>query len=168
MFAASLRRRPRAFSLVEIMVAITIIGILASLALPAFKKIVLQSRGSALLNDLRVFAGGYAQYAHSNGSYPASYTTAGGFPATMAGIITPAQWIRETPIGGYYAFLKDNTVGGTQYRALLQVSTSGGSTITFTAPDLLRLDQKSDDGDTATGQFFTNGAALNTYYVIEK
>ena len=39
---------------------------------------------------------------------------------------------------------------GTQYRALLQVSTSGGSTIAFAAADLLRLDQKSDDGDTAT------------------
>lgn len=151
----------------ELMIAVTIIGIMATLARPAFQRVLQQVRGNALMNDFRVFAAGFAQYAHANGGYPASYTTAGGFPATMAGLITPTQWQRRTPIGGNYTFLKDNTIGGVRYRALIQVSGAGATAITFTSAQLLRLDQKSDNGNLTTGQFFTNGAALNTYYVVE-
>lgn len=150
------------------MIVVTIIGILSALARPAFQRIVTLARGNALMNDFRVFATGFAQYAQTNGAFPASYTTAGGFPATMAGLINRSQWTRRSPIGGNYAFLKDNTIGGVRYRALIRVSGSGAAAITFTSADLLRLDRKSDNGNLATGQFFTNGAALNTYYVVEQ
>jgi type II secretory pathway pseudopilin PulG len=152
----------------ELMITVAIIGIVAALARPAFTRVLLQVRGNTLMNDFRVFAGGFAQYAHSNSAYPASYTTAGGFPATMAGLVNQSQWTRLTPIGGNYAFLKDNAIGGVTYRALIRVSGSGATAIKFTSAQLLQLDQKSDNGNLATGQLFTNGAALNTYYVVEK
>lgn len=158
----------RAFSIIELMIAVTIIGILAIIARPAFQQVLLSVRGNTLMNDFRVFAGAYNQYAHANGAYPASYTTAGGFPATMAGLITPTQWQRRTPIGGNYAFLKDNAVGGVTYRALIRVSGSGASAIKFTSAQLLRVDKKSDNGNLTTGLLFTNGAALNTYFVVER
>lgn len=150
------------------MIVVTIIGILAAMARPAFVKVLLSVRGNALINDFRVFNSAFSQYAHTNGAYPASYTTAGGFPTTMNGLINQSQWKRRSPIGGNYAFLKDNTIGGVRYRALLRVSGSGAAKITFTSAQLLRLDQKSDNGNLTTGQIFTNGAALNTYYVIEQ
>jgi len=152
----------------ELMITVTIIGILGALARPAFTRVLTQVRGNALMNDFRVFAAGFAQYAHTNGAYPASYTTTGGFPPTMAGLINQTQWKRRAPIGGNYAFLKDNTIGGVRYRALIRVSGSGAAAITFTSAQLLTLDQKSDNGNLTTGQFFTNGAALNTYYVVEQ
>ena len=86
----------------------------------------------------------------------------------MAGLITPNQWQRRTPIGGNYAFLKDNTIANRTYKALIRVSGSGASAITFTSAQLLKLDQQFDNGSLTTGQLFTNGAALNTYYVVEQ
>jgi len=152
----------------ELMITVTIIGILAVIARPAFTRVLTQVRGNALMNDFRVFAAGFGQYAHANGAYPASYTTAGGFPATMAGLINQTQWQRRAPIGGNYTFLKDNTIGGVSYRALICVSGTGAAAISFTSAQLLSLDKKFDNNNLTTGQFFTNGAALNTYYVIEK
>ncbi len=162
------RRQSGAFSLIELMIVVAIIGIVSALARPAFLRVLQQVRGNAQMNDFRVFAAAFGQYAHSNGAYPASYTTAGGFPVTMNGFINQTQWKRLAPIGGNYAFLKDNTVGGVRYRALIRVSGSGARAITFTSAQLLQLDRKSDNGDLATGQVFTNGAALNTYYVVEQ
>lgn len=83
----------------------------------------------------------------------------------VAIIITPEQRIRQALIGGTDAFLKDNTVASTQCRALIRVSESG-ATVTSAQP--LRVAQKSDDDNLATGQFLTNGAALNTCHVVEK
>jgi len=168
MTPAADRRQLRAFSLMELMITVAIIGIVAALARPATQRVLTQVRGNALMNDFRVFAAGFAQYAHANGAYPASYTTAGGFPATMAGLINQTQWKRLTPIRGNYAFLKDNTIGGVRYRALIRVSGSGTAAITFTSAQLLSLDKKFDNNNLTTGQFFTNGAALNTYYVVDQ
>jgi prepilin-type N-terminal cleavage/methylation domain-containing protein len=163
------RRRPiKAFSILELMIVVTIIGIVSALARPAFTRVLVSVRGNAVMNDFRVFAAAFSQYAHTNGAFPASYTTAGGFPTTMNGLINQTQWKRRAPIGGNYAFLKDNTIGGVRYRALIRVSGSGAAAITFTSAQLLRLDQKSDNGSLTTGQLFTNGAALNTYYVVEQ
>lgn len=162
------RHRFRAFTTIELMIVVTIIGIVSALARPAFLQVLLSVRSNALMNDFRVFSAGFAQYAQTNGAYPASYTKAGGFPPTMQGLINQTQWKRRSPIGGNYAFLKDNSIRGVRYRALLRVSGSGAAKITLTSAQLLRLDRKSDNGNLATGQFFTNGAALNTYYVIEQ
>lgn len=182
----------RAFSLIELMIAVTIIGNLALIATPAFVRSLVQVRGNALLNDLRVFASAFTQYAHVNGSYPASDTSGSVVARTMSGFITAAQWTRETPIGGGYAFLKDTYVGNQQYRALIRVSTTTGSSnsdaslspagtadtrssrstatsaIKLTQAQLQRVDALGDDGNLAAGQFFTSGAALTTYYVVEK
>lgn len=147
---------------------VTIIALLATMGMPAFQRVLLHVRGNALVNDLRVFSAGLLQYAHSNGAYPASSTAAGVFPPEMTGIITPDQWTRNAPIGGNYEFLNDATVAGASYRALIRVSAAAGAEIAFNSTQLLALDQRFDDGSLTGGQLFTNGAALNTYYVVEK
>ena len=157
----------RAFSILELMIAVSIIGVAALLARPAIVRATAQARANALMNDLRVFAAAFSQYAHTQGGFPASYTTAGGFPVAMSGAIQETQWKRRTPIGGHYAFLKDTRVGGVRYRALLRVSGSGAARIAFTAAQLLELDRKFDNGNAGTGQLFTRGAALTTYSVID-
>ena len=161
-------RRPRAFTIVELMIVVTIIALLGAMVMPAFQRVLQHVRGNTLVNDLRVFSAGLLQYAHSNGDYPATSTAAGIFPPEMAGILAPDQWTRSAPIGGNYEFLRDTTVGGVSYRALIRVSAAAGTAIAFTSTQLLALDERFDDGSLTAGQLFTNGAALTTYYVVEK
>lgn len=149
------------------MIVVTIIGILGVMAKAAFERIVVQVRGTALMNDFRVFAAAYGQYAHVNGAYPASYTKVGGFPNVMNGLLPVQQWSAPTPIGGYFAFQKDVTIAGHRYRALLRVKSAGTEKIKFNKTQMQRIDKNFDDGNLGTGQFFTKGAALTLYYVIE-
>lgn len=47
------------FTLVEIGVVVTIIGLLAALSIPALKKARISARNARVMNDFRVFAGAF-------------------------------------------------------------------------------------------------------------
>jgi type IV pilus assembly protein PilA len=55
------------FTLVEIMIVVVIIGLLASMAVPAFQRITLASQEKAVLNNARQLAAGASQYMMENG-----------------------------------------------------------------------------------------------------
>jgi len=66
--AHSLAQKPKAaFTLVEIMIAVVIIGLLASMAMPAFKKIRDSSQDKAVLNNARQLGGAADQYFMESG-----------------------------------------------------------------------------------------------------
>ena len=56
-----------AFTLVEIMIVVVIIGMLAALAIPAFQKIQRASQDKAVLNNARQLAGAADHYYLENG-----------------------------------------------------------------------------------------------------
>src|SRR5258708_26304392 len=62
-----IRNNKAAFTLVEIMIVVAIIGLLASLAIPGFVKARKQSQGRRTLNDARQMDAAVDQWALENG-----------------------------------------------------------------------------------------------------
>ena len=61
------RTSNKGFTLVEIMIVVVIIGLLAAMAIPAFKKVRDNSQTKAILNNLRQLSGAADQYFLENG-----------------------------------------------------------------------------------------------------
>jgi general secretion pathway protein G len=69
------RRRQRGFTLLELLVVMTIIGILAAIAVPALKDSPQRAREAALRGDLYSFRSVIDQYHGDKGNYPADLQT---------------------------------------------------------------------------------------------
>src|SRR5271165_1001267 len=63
----NMKNKNRGFTLVEIMIVVVIIGLLASMAIPAFQKVRTSSQDKAVLNNARQLSGASDQYYLENG-----------------------------------------------------------------------------------------------------
>ncbi len=165
---APLRRTAPAggFSLVEIGMATLIIGVLASLAMPALQRTLQATRVSAVANDLRTFAAAFQHYAQQNGHYPPD-ADIGVMPPLMEGSLGTSSWTHVTPIGGYYNWEYNRISAGVQYRAGIGIRTKLPSSVTTDRTLLLAIDRLIDDGNLATGSFFL-GIGNEPFLAIER
>jgi len=62
-----MKTRNKGFTLVEIMIVVVIIGLLASMAIPAFQKVRSSSQDKAVLNNARQLSAASDQYYLENG-----------------------------------------------------------------------------------------------------
>ncbi len=69
---AARRRRAAGFTLLELIVVVTVIGILATIALPALKNVPRRAAESVLKTDLRAMRDVIDQYYADQGNYPPS------------------------------------------------------------------------------------------------
>jgi len=146
----------RGFTLVEIMVVVTLIGLLCAIAAPAYQRLVKRTKLTSIRNDLRAASGAIQIYSFERGAWPPDGV--GGWPTDLIGYLPPPdRWNQVTPIGGTWAWALDTD--GT--KAALRINN-------FTLPlaQMTDLDALVDDGDTTTGELFINGASL--IYAIEK
>lgn len=142
-----------AFSLVEVSVAILIISVLAALAVPSWKKSLVSAHATAVVNDLRVFAGAFQAHAHARGDWPAAALQPGAFPLGMEGYLAETSWRRPTPVGGLYTWATDTVQQGERYRAAVLILSDGENHVTSDRRLLLDIDRKIDDGNLETGNF---------------
>jgi len=117
-FAVAPVRRPslgwprhHGFTLVEIMVVVTLIGLLVALAVPAYKRIVIRSQDQAVTNNARQLASAMNQYFLENGVSTVSRDNLSGVNAyvnninAIAGETYPAAFTQSmaftiTGVGG--------------------------------------------------------------------
>src|SRR4051794_26317296 len=144
-----LRSATNAFTLVEIMVVVVIIGLLAAIAIPAFQRVREKSIVSRYANDLRQFSAAIQTYNADNGGWPAAQLTAGIVPIALAPYM-PATWSQPSPLGGGYSWS-----GATGRIRLI------GSNATDTI--MQQVDALLDDGDIVTGDF-SKMAAAGSYH----
>ena len=139
------RRRARGFTLLEIMIAVVIIGFLAAMAVPALQRVGNNAKLAKIVSDYRTFAQAFEQYASENGEWPANAGTAVVPPELGNRAIKADVWQEaQTAIGGRWNWDK-NSFG----------VTAGIAITGFTATDatLTIIDNRIDDGDLSTGQF---------------
>ena len=70
-----MKTKNKGFTLVEIMIVVVIIGLLASMAIPAFQKVRTNSQDKAVLNNARQLSAAIkALNSVANETYPAGFT----------------------------------------------------------------------------------------------
>lgn len=148
------------FTVVEIMVVVLIIGIIASIALPAFVSVRYSARNSALMNDLRTFSGAFELYILETGAWPSDQNR-GILPPEMKDYVMPSRFAAQTPIGGFYDWDPDSSSalpGGIMASISVRSYTADSSQIQS-------LLDGFDDGNASTGQLREDGG--NLYFVLQ-
>jgi type IV pilus assembly protein PilA len=139
-----------AFTLVELMIVVAIIGLLAAIAIPAFAKARSSAQNGRYIADLRTAKGAFMQYCIERGNYP---------PDRTPGIIPPGM---EDYLGRF-PWMSANSLGGMWDWDYRQFSCVAGVSVYQPAVPLQQMqqiDRTIDDGDLATGSFRQRSAGF--------
>lgn len=155
----------RGFTVTELMVVTTLIGILSMMSTAALQNLSKHAEAAAFVNDGRVFSEAFNRYAQERGTFPADQTVAQQVPTGMTEYLKATNWLRTTPLGGTYEWDNKDAVNslGTTFSGAIKVT--GCS---WTIANLQRLDSWFDDGSLATGNIVVADAGATVYFVIER
>src|SRR3979490_3370673 len=139
-----MRRHTAAFTLIEIMIVVSIIALIAVMALPGFLRAREQAQNAKFINALRIATGAFEMYNMEHSAYPPDVNR-GVVPAGMALYFGPTlDWTKPTPIGGNWDWDYN------QFGFTAGVSVVGSAS---PATQFLEIDKKIDDGDLSKGHF---------------
>lgn len=146
----------KGFTLVEVMIVVVIIGLLATLAWPAYQQMREAAQNVVFINDMRAFATSIEHYMTETGEYLED-SSSGAIPAGLEEYIIASKWTDRTPIGGQWDMELDSF--GIRVAFGVHGPNAGEEQI-------LAIDEDFDDGDLTTGRFRKLGAG-RYYYVLE-
>lgn len=127
----------RAFTLVEIMIVVFIIGLIAAMAIPAFQKVRSRTQVNIFVNDMRTIEKALEIYESENGK-PLQEYNIGIQPVDLVPYLRSPDFAGYTPLGGQWDW--DNHT--TYYRI---------SVIPMDEATVQLVDAEIDDGNTSTG-----------------
>jgi prepilin-type N-terminal cleavage/methylation domain-containing protein len=111
-----IRNSKSAFTLVEIMIVVAIIGLLAALAIPGFVKARKQSQGRRIINDARQLDAAIDQWALEKGKKDGDTVT-----TTEAATYLKGTWTANDLLGTAYTI---STVGSNQVKIAASTKTA--------------------------------------------
>lgn len=147
----------RAFTLVEILIVVAIIGILLAIAYPSFRRAAQRSKVTAYTQSLKTMLGAFEMYAADYGDYPADVMP-GIPPDGITEYIPNINWSAPTPLGGVWDWER-NAVG-----ISAGLSALGNN---LDPEDFILVDQRIDDGDLDAGAFRQLNANRYTFVIEE-
>ncbi len=149
-----MRTIPRAFTLVEVLIVVVLLGIMAAIVTPQFSNATNQTKQTAFVRSLTTYASSAQYFMHRTGQ-PIGDTSSGVLPTNgFEDYIDRHMWIKPTPIGGVWD-TEDNLIG----------VHFDGTGDTRDATYMAEVDLIMDDGDLTTGSF-RQTAADRFYYLL--
>lgn len=148
--------------MIEIAIVVTIIGLLAAIAVPYVRRAKDSAMIAALENDLRVFAQDFHTYELEFSSYPATHTTPGSYPAGMEGHMSHA-WLLLPVIGGSYSWVYSGNGDPANEYAYIEVTGSSTNPLRIDPSRLSEIDDDLDDGNPSTGRLQLSGLSIRYY-----
>ncbi len=148
----------RAFTLIEILVVVVILGILAAVVVPSFANAVEPSRHASFATSCRSFAQAMQYYRADTGEWPPDGTS-GVTPPGTEDLLDVDAFETITPVGGVWDGESDPM--GLGYGVGVHFDGSGE---TRDAAYMTVIDEMMDDGDLTTGGFMQFPG--NRYYMV--
>ena len=152
------RLTSRAFTLVEILIVVVILGILAAIVVPQFLNATDESRRAAFVSELQVFVGAAEVYAAREGSWVPDGSS-GSCPNEFRDYIDDDDFESGTPLGGVWDIEQDDSgvtsALGVHFNGVGETKDDAYMTL---------VDELFDDGDLNTGIF--QKLEDNRYYAI--
>lgn len=142
-----IRRAAGAFTLIEILIVVVILGILASIVTSQFANAFGDAERVAFSTDLRSYLKGAEAFYLDTNAYPPA-TASGVVPVGLENYIDAGRWGRDTPIGGRWDVEFEN-YGVTSAIGVHFNSAAGVPDADF----LTGIDRTIDDGNLNTGRF---------------
>lgn len=153
-----IRLARRAFTLVEILIVVVILGILAAIVVPSFANASEDSRRSVFVTTLRQFVEAAMIYEAREG-VPLPDLGSGETSDTWSEYVDPDVWTGGTPIGGAW----DAELNSFGVRSAIGVHFNGNGN-TRDDEYMILIDRLIDDGDLETGGF--RKLADDRYYSV--
>ncbi len=141
-------KTPHAFTLVEILIVVVILGILAAIVVPRFSIASTEAQQTGFVADVKSFASAAWYYMNKEGVYLED-SSSGVCPTGWEPYIDENKWTRPTTIGGVWDF-ELNSFGITSGFGVHFYGNSGNN------PGdayMTEIDAMFDDGNLTTGGF---------------
>ena len=137
--------RHRGFTLIEVLIVVTILGLLAAIVLPNVAAPVQGSKNQTFATQLREFTTAAQMFAIREDRYPEA-AAAGQIPLDFREYLPAGAWDNETPLGGHW------DIAGSDVNVVFGLGVDYGPTPPPVAL-LTEVDVIVDDGDLQTGRF---------------